>query len=384
MANKVTDISHSSAQSYTTISRTPSNRNHDNFFLKELQDKYNAEWKYAPNVVTVEYEKTWGKEDFEEIEVRDQKPRSDKNKAFSDDLKRLVFKDIFEKRFRIGSKFRFNEMFDDETIAKEDKDIWLVTNMVYANPNTSVVVSRCSGKLGFRQKDEQGISRTYYEPAIMNTDLKRVALHYNQTTIAPESELIVIVQHNERTSHFYVNQRFVIGYDQVYRIKGLDKFYSDVTYNPYSAGLITLYMELTELSPNDVLGEDGIAYGEHHDVIMTPEKPEPHHDFSIEWALPTVFPPELPHDPMVFQAVLKDGGRVVDGSRIRYSYELLNLPAGVNAEKYVEFAELRDGSCSIGRKKRYVNGNIRITAYVGEPGDPDYQSVSFELLMNGM
>ena len=123
MAGKVSDISRASAKDYTTISRTPINRNHGNFFLKELQDKYDAEWRYAPNVVTVEYEKTWGQNDFDVIEVRDQKPRSDKNKAFSDDLKRLVFRDIFEKRFRIGSKFRFNETFDDDTARNEDKDI---------------------------------------------------------------------------------------------------------------------------------------------------------------------------------------------------------------------------------------------------------------------
>lgn len=383
MANKVTDISNSSATSYTTISKTPKNRNHGNFFLKELQDKYDAEWQYAPNVVTVEYEKTWGKEDFEPIEVRDQKPRSDKNKAFSDDLKRLVFRDIFEKRFRIGSKFRFNEVFDDDTVPNEAKDIWLVTNMVYANPNTSVIVTRCSGKLGFRMKDEQGISHTYYEPAIMNTDLKRVAFHYNQTTIAPESELIVVVQHNDRTSHFYVNQRFVIGYDQVYRIKGLDKFYSDQTYNPYSAGLITLYMELTEQSPKDVFGEEGLAYTQHHEIVMEREvSPEQEH-LRLAWDLPTEIPPELTSEPVRFKAVLKEGETPLRAN-VNYTYELLNLPEGVSAEKYVDFKVLEDGSFSISRKKRYMNGNIRITASVGNVGDPDYQSVSFELLMNGM
>lgn len=383
MANKVTDISNSSATSYTTISKTPKNRNHGNFFLKELQDKYDAEWQYAPNVVTVEYEQTWGKEDFGPIEVRDQKPRSDKNKAFSDDLKRLVFRDIFEKRFRIGSKFRFNEVFDDDTVPNEAKDVWLVTNMVYANPNTSVIVTRCSGKLGFRMKDEQGISHTYYEPAIMNTDLKRVSFHYNQTTIAPESELIVVVQHNDRTSHFYVNQRFVIGYDQVYRIKGLDKFYSDQTYNPYSAGLITLYMELTEQSPKDVFGEEGLAYTEHHEVVMEREVSPEHEHLRLAWDLPTEIPPELTSEPVRFKAVLKEGGTPLRAN-VNYTYELLNLPEGVSAEKYVDFKVLEDGSFSIARKKRYMNGNIRITASVGNVGDPDYQSVSFELLMNGM
>ena len=383
MANKVTDISNSSATSYTTISKTPKNRNHGNFFLKELQDKYDAEWQYAPNVVTVEYEQTWGKEDFGPIEVRDQKPRSDKNKAFSDDLKRLVFRDIFEKRFRIGSKFRFNEVFDDDTVPNEAKDIWLVTNMVYANPNTSVVVTRCSGKLGFRMKDEQGISYTYYEPAIMNTDLKRVAFHYNQTTIAPESELIVVVQHNDRTSHFYVNQRFVIGYDQVYRIKGLDKFYSDQTYNPYSAGLITLYMELTEQSPKDVFGEEGLAYTQHHEIVMEREvSPEQGH-LRLAWDLPTEIPPELTSEPVRFKAVLKEGETPLRAN-VNYTYELLNLPEGVSAEKYVDFKVLEDGSFSISRKKRYMNGNIRITASVGNVGETGYQSVSFELLMNGM
>ena len=69
---------------------------------------------------------------------------------------------------------------------------------------------------------------------------------------------------------------------------------------------------------------------------------------------------------------------------MHYSFELLNLPPGLSTEKYVTYAESEDGSFTICRKKRYMNGNIRITAYVGNEGDPDYHSVSFELLMNGM
>ena len=55
MARKVVDITNS-ANSYDILSQTPKNYSKDNYFLKELQDKINAEWRYRPNRVDIEYE----------------------------------------------------------------------------------------------------------------------------------------------------------------------------------------------------------------------------------------------------------------------------------------------------------------------------------------
>ena len=117
MARKVVDITNS-ANSYDILSQTPKNYSKDNYFLKELQDKVNAEWRYRPNRVDIEYENSWGVQTYTPIEVVIQSVRSEKGSAISNDCRRIVFKNILEDRFVIGSKFKFSEKYDLNT---EDK-----------------------------------------------------------------------------------------------------------------------------------------------------------------------------------------------------------------------------------------------------------------------
>lgn len=376
---KVTDISKGCVDGYMTLSKTPKNRDKGNFFMKELQDKYNAEWKYAPDVVDVEFEKDWGTGKFDWIEVRDQKVRSDKNKAYSDDARRLVFRDIWEKRFRIGSKFRFSERFD-ESIPEEGRSVWLATNASYASPATSVVVTRCNGRLGFRLANERGISKDYYEPVIFGGELKGVDLYDSQTAVSPESELTAVMQHNARTATFYINQRFVVGYDQVYRVKGLNKFYSRTTGAPHDPGLMILYLEITEKSDKDEFGDVLIAYNESRDVIVH-DTTEGSEDNAIEWTEPTEFPVTLPTTAMVFTAQVLSGGEPIEAN-IEFSYKLENLPEGVDPDKYVGF-EVNGNSFTIRRKRQYPNGNINVVAkYTPESGEEI--TSSFSMGMSGI
>jgi hypothetical protein len=375
---KVTDISKGCVGGYMTLSKTPKNRDKGNFFMKELQDKYNAEWKYAPDVVDVEFEKGWGTGEFDWIEVRDQKVRSDKNKAYSDDARRLVFRDIWEKRFRIGSKFRFSERFD-ESVPEASRSVWLATNASYASPATSVVVTRCNGRLGFRLADERGISKDYYEPVIFGGELKGVDLYENQTAVSPESELTAVLQHNARTATFYINQRFVVGYDQVYRVKGLNKSYSRTTDDPHDPGLMILYLELTEKSEKDEFGDVLIAYNESHDVIVH-DTDEGSGDFAIDWVEPAEFPVRLPTTATVFSARVLSHGEPIE-AEVEFSYELENLPEGVDPDRYVEF-EADGNSFTIRRKRQYPNGNITVVAtYIPKNGEETKSS--FSMGMNG-
>lgn len=55
MARKVIQDNTIAGNSYL-LSQTPKNYSKDNFFIKELQDKVNAEWFTRPNRVDVEYE----------------------------------------------------------------------------------------------------------------------------------------------------------------------------------------------------------------------------------------------------------------------------------------------------------------------------------------
>ena len=244
---------------YTLATQTPPNMTLDNFYLRNLQDKINDEWDYRSNRVDVEQEKTIGKEDFFSLEVVIQSVRNDKGDKVSDDVRRLVFRDI-KHDVRLGTKFRFSYNFDLEE-PNEDKNIWLSTNKDSASPTAQVVVTRCNMTLGSIFTDENGETQYHYEPVIVTTDLSMVNFYYNDVIITPQAQVMIIAQHNEFTKKYFLNQRFVVGYDKVYKVKGVNKFNSLKTYNPQDIGTILLYVELDEISVKDNF-ETRIAYNE--------------------------------------------------------------------------------------------------------------------------
>ena len=60
MANKVIDIGKMPINNaYGSLSQTPKNYDGNNFYIRTLQQKVDAEWEYRPNLVCVEYEDGW-------------------------------------------------------------------------------------------------------------------------------------------------------------------------------------------------------------------------------------------------------------------------------------------------------------------------------------
>ena len=135
--------------------------------------------------------------------------------------------------------------------AEENKSVWIASNINSVRPTSNVTVVRCNGTLGSVYKDNKGITQYHYEPAIQTRVLKTVNLFYNEVAVVPQSELAVIVQHNKYTQNYYINQRFIVGYDRAYKIKAINKFNSLDTYQPQNVGTILLYLEITEISEQD-------------------------------------------------------------------------------------------------------------------------------------
>ena len=79
------------------LSQTPKNLVPDNYWLRELQEKVDADWRFRPNRVDVEEETAPGEEQYTPLEVVIQSVRDDKGTKVSDDWRRVVFKDIFRK-----------------------------------------------------------------------------------------------------------------------------------------------------------------------------------------------------------------------------------------------------------------------------------------------
>ena len=373
---------------YDILSQTPKNYDKDNYFIKELQDKVNAEWVYRPNRVDIEYENDWGEQTYSPIEAVVQTVKSEKGTAISDDCKSIVFKNILEDRFTIGSRFRFAHGFgttnrDGSPVTDKDKDVWIATNTNGAKITSSMVIERCNGTLGSTYMDEQGLSHYHYEPVIQGRDLTSVSLLYNEVAVSPESQLLIIAQHNEYTQDYFVNQRFIIGYDKVYKIKAINKFYGNSTFDPKNVGLIRIYLEITEASPYDDFVHR-IAYQSTNNVVIVenqddPVPPTPEEDedtYVIVFDGPQSIPTFLDSLGLIFRPVVKNSkGEIISGIKINLSCSIENLPININPFSYINLAQ--DGNVfTLRRLKMYLRGNLVLKWYVKAEDSPNHKEIS--------
>ena len=380
MARKIIDITSSESQ-YDILSKTPKNYSDDNYFLKQLQHKVNADWKYRPNRVDIEYEKDWGRSTWEPIEVVIQTVKTEKGTAISNDVKNIVFKYINEDRFKIGSRFRFSPRFD---LSEEDKikNVWLTTNQNSANLTSSVVIERCNGIFGSVYKDKQGISHYHYEPVIQGRDLSSNSFAFDEASVLPQSQLLVISQYNDFTKNYILNQRFIVGArredpnnpghfidGQVYRIIAINRFYSDTTFNPESVGLLKIYMEITESSPYDDW-DNMIAYQSNQEEIHIDTISEDK-DYSIIFKTPDEIPADLTSEEIIFTPVIvaDDGTEYIENSRnLKTSISLENWPVRKPLEEQDIFVSLEESVDSdsnyifkLKRNKIYLRGDLIVT-----------------------
>lgn len=377
MGRKVVNTTYTS-DSYYLLSQTPGNMKKDNYWLKELQDKVNADWRFRPNRVDIEQETGFGTEEYSPLEVVMQSVRDDKGNKISDDWRRLVFKDIRYK-VKIGQRYRFPINIDNTT-EEEDKNIWIGVNRDSMNPTSQQVVVRCNGTLGSVYTNEEGVSSYHYEPVSQKENLSGASLSYNQVAVDPRSSLTIIAQHNKYTKDYYINQRFIIGYDQVYKVKNIIKTGSLSTYNPHNIGTITLYLDLDQRAPQDDF-ENRIAFNGEHIDIVTPEPETGDSNYLVQINSPNPLPTELKKTPIEFKVGLYNNDT------------LLNIPIQVqatieNSLNPTDFFDLQiiDSNTFTLSRKKYYFGNIIVKCYISAEDSPVGVELSqmFEMFMGGV
>lgn len=305
----------------------------------------------------IEQEKTIGEEDYFPLDVVIQSVRNDKGTKVSDDIRRLVFRDI-KYSVRLGTKFRFSYNFDINE-PEGDKDVWLATNKDSTSPTGQVVISRCNGTLGSIYTDEKGVSHYHYEPVICSDTLSSVNLNYNEAIIIPQAQITLTTQHNQFTKNYYINQRFVIGYDRVYKIKGINKANSLKTFNPYDVGLVILYAELDEISSKDDF-ETRIAFNEADTPPVINVEPM---EYDILIYEPYSLPINLTKTPILFKVGVFNGEELL-GNSVTVN---VSIPNCSNANLYFDFIDNGDNSFYLSKKQTYNKENLLISCSASSP-----------------
>lgn len=387
MARKVINTTHA-ANRYDILSQTPKNYNQDNWYLKELQDKIDMDWPYRPNRVDIEYEDAWGRQTYKPIEVVIQSVRSEKGTQISDDCKNIVFRNIFEKRFRVGSRFRFGDFIGQASIDEvplDERNIWLGINFNSTNMTQALVVQRCNGMLGSRFTDPvTGLATVHYEPVVLPQTLSATSFHYDNTVVQDDADLLAIVQTNEFTRQYFVNQRFILGYGaerkQVYRIKSIHDFYANTTEItdatiPKSQGLTRLYLEITETSPDDDFVARIAAQSVGSPVLVQENRTS---DYAIQFTTPVPVPVALGNTAVVFTPKLVDASGTAITVPFTLKHELLNLPTGVSADQYLTVSQ-EGGAFTLTRKRVYLGGDLVLTWSVAAASSPTGKALEYTM-----
>ena len=274
---------------YYFITQTPPNLVKDNYYLHELQEKVDADWEYRPNRVWIEKEDGIGVEKYSPIEVVIQTVKNDKGETVSDDWRNIVFRDI-KYPHRIGMRYRFSYDFD----LKEpdiDKSVWIALNQNSVSPTASQVICRCNGTIKsiWEDRGNGGKTSVHEEPVIQTTKLTSANFLYNEVAVDPKGQLIIIAQHNKYTEQYYINQRFVIGYDRVYKVTNIIKTDSLATYKVKDVGVMRIYLEMDQIGELDDM-ENRLAYNGRHEE-PTPSETDGNYELVLvkPESIPTTF-----------------------------------------------------------------------------------------------
>lgn len=207
----------------------------------------------APNVVynEIEYEVTYGQEDFQTIDrVRvDTILNYNTGIILGDDYKTFIFAPDFPVIPYYGMKFKWQGSY------------WLVINTnSYASVPISAEVRRCNNVLRFFNKQGEKV----YEPCIMDYTLRFANNEDTSSITVGNGEQKVWCQRNSRTESIGANDRFLFGTPEqrvAFRLYGggTKNYMNGVTMDDNSPTLTEFYLDHYEINPDLDDLENGFA-----------------------------------------------------------------------------------------------------------------------------
>lgn len=315
---------------YNLISQTPKNFSMENYWFSTYQDKLDADWDFRDNVIDVEKEQTRGASDYQWMEAVIQGVRGDKGEKVSDDLKRLVFRNIRDE-VPLGTKFRFALSFNPNA-KLEEKNCWLATNKDVTTATAAAVITRCNGTIASIYEEEGKQPVLHYEEIYADTDLKSTGLKNNDTILVANSDIVILAQFNKYTHKYYINQRFIVGLDRVYKVTAISKYNSLTTYNQADVDFVILYLNQEQSSEKDNF-ETRLAYNKSQEYVVNPQpepepEPTPVGDYKLVIIKPSIIPSSLYEEDGAteFEVYLQDnnGNNVAVDVSVGYEFSLNN------------------------------------------------------------
>ena len=195
------------------MSNAPSfekNHSKNNYYMKSMQEKLNVDFIYRYNAFDIGEEIEKGSLDFTAVqEAAVTTAITDRGKKLSDDWKQLAFKD-YTHYTQAGIRYSFSAQPD-----VLPPSIWMATNMASTSPGANCIIRKCNNSLGMLINNN---TKIHYEPCIVEPNMQYVNMYYNDDVVISQATLYIILQHNEYTRNISINDRFIIGFNQVFKV----------------------------------------------------------------------------------------------------------------------------------------------------------------------
>lgn len=223
--------------SYKIVSQTPSE-----YWKDGLQAVIDDQFENASDVFIVQEEQTFGVLDWSsDLSVRITHVLSDKQtgEKLGDDFRNLIFPDL-SRTCVLGQRYSF------------DSNYWITINTdKYKYPTISAVIRRCNNVL--KNYDSNGVLHT--EPCIIDSVKRRIDFDYNSDIIIPDGYTTIIVQGNDWTKTFKLNQRFMFG-GQAWKCSYINNYERINTLDDTSVNIIRMVLMKVDLASDDNVTEN--------------------------------------------------------------------------------------------------------------------------------
>lgn len=217
--------------SYLSIATSPSQTYKD-----DLQALVNSQFDNGSDYYTIEEELSKGTLNFSNVDIRiNHIVKSNTGTQIGDDFKTIIFQDMNHIK-GLGYRYKF------------DNNIWLTVNSDYYKYVTaSVVIKRCNNTL--KWYDEY--NNLQIEPCCVDYKLNETEFDFNANIIIPEGNVTILCQENEHTKKININDRFVLGNKQVFKVEAINNFLFNQTYDNNSNPLLRLYLKKDGIAEDD-------------------------------------------------------------------------------------------------------------------------------------
>lgn len=206
-------------------------------------DRYKSDWEAyvkrqydnAYNWFDIEKETAIGSQEYESMKIRlNSVLNPGTGLQLSDDWQALIFDVGFSPQ--IGLRYKYKD------------NIWITVNIQkYSTPTDNCIIHRCNNYLALTDK----FGNLHKEPCVIDPALKYGNIYYNNSVDIPQGSIVIWLQLNQYTKDIYVNDRFLIGYNEAYRVKNVINYLSDNTFNVNGSPLIKIEAYLDPIQIGD-------------------------------------------------------------------------------------------------------------------------------------